>query len=137
MQIKLKKIKIDNGFHYHLQISINGVVGNFVLDTGATHTVIDATKKDFFKINKKIVRKNQVSSGIGEDEIVSYQTGKQEFSFNKLTLSFKPVLIDLININQSYQRLNIAPVDGILGCDLLVKLNAKINLPNKILTLKR
>ena len=46
-RIKLKRLKSD---HLALKASINGVKGRFILDTGASNTLVDDKHAKLFKL---------------------------------------------------------------------------------------
>lgn len=46
--------------------------------------------------------------------------------------NFEAVLLDLAHVNESYEKLGLTPIDGVLGGDVLYKYNAAINYKNGI-----
>jgi hypothetical protein len=136
MRVKLKKIKIEEGYHFLLKATINGKESLLILDTGATNTVLDLSKKDLYKITTLNTNNTQHSIGIGKSKVKTSRGNKLLLSIGKKNIFFKPALIDLTSINQTYKKLKLPEIDGILGNDLLVKHHAIIDLPNKLLFLK-
>jgi hypothetical protein len=50
--------------------------------------------------------------------------------------NYDAAVLDLSHVNQSYQKLGLPPVDGILGSDILVDYNAVIDYEKKELMLR-
>lgn len=137
MKIKFKKIKIDTGYHLLLTLKINNHQASFVIDTGASNTVMDLKASDKFISKEKIKQEGKVSSGLGTNKMSSAISKKQIFEIEKLRFKHPLVILDLHHINDSYQALGFNSIDGVLGCDILVKYNAIINLKTKEITLRK
>lgn len=137
MKVKFKKIKIDKGYHLLLKIKINDKSATFVIDTGASNTVLDLTASGKFVLNDKIEENHKLSSGLGTNQMKSAVSKKQNLKIGNLIFKHSLVILDLSHINHSYQQLGHKAIDGVLGCDILVKYQSIINLKNKELTLRK
>lgn len=128
--IKLKKVKIENdGFHFLLSGKINGKKALLILDTGASKTVFD--KKKIKLLNEKNIATKSLrkSKGIGKELMESHETTLNKFELGKIAFNnFHCLLLDLSHVNKAYASLGLPEIDGILGSDLLVKLNAIIRI---------
>ncbi len=136
-KIKLKLQKIQDGYHLMLTVSVNEQKALMVLDTGASRTVFDDTQL------KKYLKKNQprqhasLSTGLGTNSMESKVYKLELLSLGKIEIkNFNAVVLDLSHINESYAEHQVKPILGVLGCDVLKKLKAVIDLEKKELTIK-
>lgn len=120
-----------------LNLKINNLAANFVIDTGASNTVLDLNTSSKFIKKEKIVAHQKLSSGLGTNQMKSSISKKQELKIGNLIFKHSLVILDLSHINHSYNHLGLKAIDGVLGCDILVKYNGIINLKNKELTLRK
>lgn len=137
MKIKFKKIKIDTGYHLLIKLKINDQEAVFVIDTGASNTVMDLEASKRFISKEKIKQEGKLSSGLGTNKMSSALSKKQFLEIGKLKFKHPLVILDLHHINSSYQSLGYNSIDGVLGCDILVKFNAVINIKTKELILRK
>lgn len=125
--INITSIEGD-GFHIIADGLINGKSARFVVDTGASRTVFDKERILDYIDNPEFNEKEGLSAGIGGTDISSFIFKLGELSFGELSIKdYQAVAMDLSNVNNSYAMLNIPPVDGVLGGDLLYKHKAVIN----------
>ena len=118
----------DDGFHLIAEGLINGKSARFVVDTGASRTVFDKERILAYIDNPEFNEKEGLSAGIGGTDISSFIFKLEELSFGELSIKdYQAVAMDLSNVNNSYAMLNIPPVDGVLGGDLLYKHKAVIS----------
>lgn len=118
----------DDGFHLIAEGLINGKSARFVVDTGASRTVFDKERILDYIDNPEFNEKEGLSAGIGGTDISSFIFKLEELSFGELSIKdYQAVAMDLSNVNNSYAMLNIPPVDGVLGGDLLYKHKAVIS----------
>lgn len=133
IEIPINIINIeDDGFHIIVEGFINGMSARFVVDTGASRTVFDKDKILSYIDNPEFSEKEGISAGIGGTDISSFIFEIKELSFGDLKISdYQAVAMDLSNVNDSYAMINIAPIDGVLGGDLLKSHLAVINYKSK------
>lgn len=129
----------DGSFHLVVQIQVNQKEAVFLLDSGASKTVFDLN--GFHELHPydphELTANNKPSAGI-HIETTEHQTiVLEKISFGYLTLPETEVLLlDLANINYTYSLLNLPHIDGILGNDILNRLETVINYKKKTLRLK-
>ncbi|PKP22482.1 MAG: hypothetical protein CVU06_09415, partial [Bacteroidetes bacterium HGW-Bacteroidetes-22] len=129
----------DGSFHMITHLPVNGKPACFLLDTGASKTVFDI--REFPNLHSfdtnDLVLNDRPSAGIHITTSEHQSIQLEKLSFGYLTM-FKTeiLLLDLSNINYTYSLLNLPPIDGILGNDLLRSLEAIINYKKKTLRLK-
>lgn len=129
IEIPINIISIEgDGFHIIAEGLINGKSARFVVDTGASRTVFDKERILAYIDNPEFNEKEGLSAGIGGTDISSFIFKLEELSFGELSVKdYQAVAMDLSNVNNSYAMLNIPPVDGVLGGDLLYKHKAVIS----------
>ena len=129
IELPINIISIEgDGFHLIAEGRINGKTARFVVDTGASRTVFDKDKILNYINNPEFSEKEGMSAGIGGTDISSFIFDIEELSFGELKITdYQAVAMDLSNINNSYAMINLPPIDGVLGGDLLVKYKAVIS----------
>ncbi len=113
---KVKLRTLPSG-HHLIKAKINGKKGNFILDTGASNTVIAQSKAKKFKL--KLKETEHKAAGAGTTEIDINTTGKNLLEIGKWKMKkIRFVTMDLQHINHAMQMFD-AKVDGIIGADVL------------------
>lgn len=136
-QEKYKKIKfrISKTKHLLIKASINGIVGDFILDTGASSTCVDFSGIEHFKINAQ--NSNAKASGAGA---IGMKTQVSNYNLIKLgtwkTTAVTLVIFDLSHVNTALTDFKAKPVHGIIGADILEKGEAVIDYKNQLLFLR-
>lgn len=134
-QYKKIKFKFSKTKHLLIKASINGILGDFILDTGASTTCIDFSGIDFFKITAQI--SDTKASGAGA---VGMETQVSKNNLIKLgswkTVDLNLVIFDLSHVNSALTDYKVKPVHGIIGADILEKGFAVIDYKNQLLFLK-
>ena len=111
-----------------IQGKINGMEANFLIDTGASRSVFDPTVISRFIENPLFEKKEGITAGVGGNDLES-----STFIIDALTLGeieihhYEAVALDLENIHETYQKLRLPAIDGIIGGDLLYRLKATLN----------
>ena len=134
---KYKKIKFKVSTTQHLLIKakINGIKGNFILDTGASNSCIGFESIELFLLEAK-KSKTQASGAGATGMLTQIAVG------NKLQLSnwkhkdFDLVIFDLSHVNEALVAYKAEPVHGIIGADILMKGKGIIDYFNHYLYLK-
>lgn len=117
-----KKIRFQVSKTQHLLIkaSINGVKGNFILDTGASNSCVGFESISLFLLNAKSSKTK--ASGAGATGMLT-----QTSDGNQLQLGswkepeFELVIFDLSHVNEALVQHKAKPVHGIIGADILMK----------------
>lgn len=129
MQLPIQLLDIEGeGFHVMIQGRINDLEANFLIDTGASRSVFDPTVITRFIDDPRFEKKEGITAGVGGSELES-----ATFIINKLSLGdidlldYEAVALDLENIHETYQKLGLPTIDGIIGGDLLYRLKATLN----------
>lgn len=135
--LKIKSLGED-GFHIWCEILVNELTFDVVLDTGASRSVFDkGMLSKVLKLRMKHL-KDKVSTGIGNEVTNNYHTRFKKLALGSFEIEqYEAVVIDFKHINEMYKQLGFTPVLGILGCDILMKFNAIIDLKKLVLKLNK
>lgn len=118
----------DEGFHIVTEGLINGKEARFVIDTGASRTVFDKKRILNYIDSPEFSKKEGLSAGIGGTDIHSFVFMIDKLSFGDLIINdYQCIAMDLSNINDSYEKINLPAIDGVIGGDILKKYKAIIN----------
>ena len=112
--------------HITCKMIINGIEGNFLIDSGASNSCVNIDRVRNFKLEK--YKKSYSASGAGNEKFDVSKSKKAQISHqgkNIVKLNF--LLIDMTSINKALNESDNISVDGILGADFLIKKNASIN----------
>ena len=130
------KFKVSKTQHLLIKAKINGVKGNFILDTGASNSCIGFESIELFQLDAKDSKTK--ASGAGATGMIN-QTAHN----NKLQLGnckyrdFDLVIFDLSHVNEALIAYKAKPVDGIIGADILMNGKGIIDYYNHCLYLKK
>ncbi|MDQ7916342.1 retropepsin-like aspartic protease [Mesonia sp. MT50] len=132
IRIKLKTTATN---HLEVKAKINGVEGNFILDTGASSSCVGLDTAEYFKLFTE--DSDVKAAGAGATDMLTQVSVKNELKikgWKKKKISL--VLFDLSHVNQALENHNADQVHGIIGADMLEKGKAVIDYKNKCLYLK-
>lgn len=125
-----------HGFHLFIKATINKKILHLVLDTGASQTVFDHNRMAELLGHGDFEALDGVSTGIGSEKLMSHAVEVPKLKIGDLIIKKKMmVLLNLDHINTFYQSLGYPHIDGIIGCDLLKKHKAILDVGKKTLTL--
>jgi predicted aspartyl protease len=114
------KFKVSKTQHLLIKAKINGVKGNFILDTGASSSCVGFESIELFLLQAK--KSKTKASGAGASGMLT-----QTAAGNKLQLGnwkhseFVLVIFDLSHVNEALVQHKAKPVHGIIGADILMK----------------
>lgn len=129
------KFKITKTQHLLVKAKINGVIGNFILDTGASNSCVGFESIDLFLLNaKKSKTKASGAGATGMHTQISTTNNLKLGSWKDL--DFDLVIFDLSHVNEALLQHKSKPVHGIIGADVLMKGNAIIDYANYYLYLQ-
>lgn len=126
----------DDGYHAKVIIEVNGKEACMILDTGASRTVFDENEITNFIGDNFIQENDRLSSGLGTSTMASKKVVIDEMKLGKIKIeNYDATILDLTHVNQSYHKLGLTKVVGILGGDILNDYKAIIDYGNKELKL--
>lgn len=133
--VKIQMEKLASG-HLHISGKLNGVKGNFILDTGASGTVIEIKNEKKFQM--KTQSSERQASGAGGSSIQMKASPKNNLTLGNLELKEKSLmLMNLDHVNQAFERFGIEKVDGVIGADILTSQKAIIDYANLCLYVRQ
>ena len=129
--IKFKFLKTQ---HLLIKVKVNGIPGNFILDTGASNTCVGLENLEKYRLEATDYGSFAASaSSTTMYAKISKGNYLQIGSWKQLPSTF--ILFDLSHVNEALSQQKIKPVDGIIGADVLLKGKAIIDYPNLCLYL--
>lgn len=133
---KKTAFKVSKTQHLLIKATINGIKGNFILDTGASNSCIGFEQVDYFNVNAKASKTKAAGAGatgmetqIGKN--ITLQIGRWK------TKNLHLVIFDLTHVNLALTQYKAKPVHGIIGADVLLEGKAIIDYYNHCLYLSR
>lgn len=125
--------EFSDGKVLFIKVRINNKEANFLLDTGASRSIIDIRKLDKFTSIKPL-KSSSISSV--KDELDTYEISIDKFEIGDKIIEEKNFyVIDLITLNNTFSSNYIKVVDGILGNDILFDFVSKIDMKGRSIQL--
>ena len=134
---KYKKInfKVSKTQHLLIKVTINGILGNFILDTGASNSCVGFESIDYFNLTAG--KSKTKASGAGATGMFTQLAKNNALQIGRWkTDDFHLVIFDLSHVNEALQQYKAKPVHGIIGADILLEGKAIIDYYNHCLYLK-
>jgi hypothetical protein len=122
-RVPLKRL---NTGHYLFSAKINGVLGSFILDTGASTSCVGITDSTHFLLvsEDSIIK----AAGAGATNMQTMFSRGNEFNIKKWRIkNMDFVLFDLSHVNEALLQANENAIHGIIGADFLKKHRAVID----------
>lgn len=127
----------DESYHIFIKCKVSRKVCLFLIDTGASKTVLDA---EFFTTHyskDKIQSTGQNTSSLHATVSESHTAVLPSIKIGTLSIdNFLVAILSLDHVNTTYNSLGKKPIQGILGSDLLLHYQGKIDYKSLILTLR-
>jgi predicted aspartyl protease len=146
--IKEKHIALDldmvpieeDGVHLFISGRINGKKARFLIDTGASRSVLARERIDRFFSGEDISleKVEKLSAGLGTNTMESNTLILPLISLGRIRRKgYHVVVLELSHVNESYKQLGIKQIDGVIGGDLLLAFNAVIDYGNQSIRISR
>ena len=120
--------------HYTLEVKINGIIGKFILDSGASNSCICTTLESNFNI---ISKETSEKASSANSEMTHTKISKSNtIQICKWEDKINLISFDMNHINNALCQKKVPPIDGILGADVLKKSKAIIDYKSNKLYLK-
>lgn len=138
--IPLRILELEHeGYHVLVQVKLLETYHTMVVDTGASKTVFDKSMLIQIGVAESaFLTSDMLSTGLGTNAMKSETFKLVDFSIADWTC--KPLnfaVLDLSAINYAYNQMNIPPIIGVLGGDILLNYGGVINYKKRTLTLNR
>jgi len=129
------KFKITKTQHLLIKAKINGVSGNFILDTGASNSCVGFESIEFFLLDAEASKTK--ASGAGATGMLTQTALHNKLQLGRWkNLEFDIVIFDLSHVNEALIQYKSKPVHGIIGADILLKGKAIVDYYNHYLYLQ-
>ena len=127
--ISLEILNLHNdGFHLLVEVFVFDKPFKAVLDTGASRTVFDRTTVEQYIEQEALLASDKLSTGLGTNSMESHTLTIPELTIGDLKIEdFETAVLDLSMINTAYESLEVGPIIGVIGGDILMKYKAVIS----------
>ena len=120
--------------HYLIKAKINGISGEFILDSGASNSCVCITKENKFKLESK---KSKIRASSATSEMSNTSISKKNsMAIGKWKDLINLITFDMSHINHTLNEKEIESVDGIIGADVLKKSKSILDYKSNKLYLK-
>lgn len=121
--------------HFEIVAQVNGHAARLVLDTGASHTVFARTSAERFGL--ETTESADRARGLGESDHATATTTLNELRLGDARLrDVAARTLDLSHLNKALEARGGAPIDGVIGGDLLRPAEAIIDYARATLYLR-
>ena len=134
---KYKKLnfKVSRTQHLLIKAKINGVTGNFILDTGASNSCVGFESIELF--NLKAGKSKTKAAGAGATGMFTQIAKNNSLKIGRWkTEDFHLIIFDMSHVNDALKQYKAKPVQGIIGADVLLEGKAIIDYANHCFYLK-
>lgn len=136
IKIPIQVIALEE-HNFHIAITCrfyDGTSGLWIIDTGASKTVFDKNRADYFFDSGE--EEEFHSAGISNEPLKSAIATLKPLQFEKFNIEQLTVaLLDLAHINELYQKVTNREICGLIGSDFLLKYAAVIDYKKRLLIL--
>lgn len=127
--------KISKTQHLLIKGRINGIQGNFILDTGASNSCVGFEGIALFELSAS--DSDTKAAGAGGTGMLTQTSLKNVLKLGRWqSKNFGLVIFDMSHVNEALQQYKAKPVHGIIGADILMKGKAIIDYYNHCVYLK-
>ncbi|MEN9928985.1 MAG: hypothetical protein RLZZ231_906 [Bacteroidota bacterium] len=133
-QYKKIKFKVLKTQHLLIQGKINGIKGNFILDTGASNSCVGFESIERFVLNAQFSETK--AAGAGAVGMETQLAKNNEIQLGRWKKKFHLIIFDMSHVNEALIQHKTKAVDGIIGADVLLKGKAIIDYCNHYLYLQ-
>ncbi len=131
---KKLNFKVSKTQHLLIKATINGVKGNFILDTGASNTCVGIENTSFFQLTAG--SSSTTAAGAGATGMLTQIANNNILQIGRWKRkSFAIVIFDLSHVNEALIQHKTKPVHGIIGADVFLKAKGIIDYNNHCLYL--
>ena len=131
-----KKIpfKVSKTQHLLIKANINGVIGNFILDTGASNSCVGFESTFYFNLSAKASKTTAAGAGAtGMETQIAENNSLKLGRWNSKDTTL--IVFDMSHVNTALKQYKAKSVHGIIGADILLKGKAIIDYYNHYLYL--
>lgn len=135
MDIPIIVEKFNDGKVLYIEIYLNSNKSIFLLDTGASVSIIDKRRLDRFT-SKELIQSYNIT-GVGES-LPTYKTIIDKMKIGEVLITKRDFqVMDLLSLNNTFTSNHIRTIDGIIGNDIIFELFSSIDIENKLVKMKK
>lgn len=132
---KRVRFKLSKTQHLLVKATLNGIKGNFILDTGASNSCVGFEAITTF--NLAATDSDTRAAGAGGTGMITQTSLRNTLKLGRWnTKTFGLVIFDMSHVNEALLQYKARPVHGIIGADVLLKGKAIIDYYNFCIYLK-
>ena len=132
-RVPLKKLATG---HYKLSAKINGIKGDFILDTGASTSCIGMISVGYFILKSE--ESEIKAAGAGAIDMETRLARNNHISLGSWSVkNMDFILFDLSHVNEALNQAEEDIVHGIIGADFLKKMRSVIDYGRNCLYIKQ
>jgi hypothetical protein len=129
------RFKLSKTQHLLVKATLNGIKGNFILDTGASNSCVGFEAIETF--NLVAADSDTRAAGAGGTGMITQTSLRNTLKLGRwATKTFGLVIFDMSHVNEALHQYKAKPVHGIIGADVLLKGKAIIDYYNFCIYLK-
>lgn len=129
------KFKISKTQHLLIKGKINGIEGNFILDTGASSSCVGFEEVEHFNLHA--IDSDTKAAGAGGIGMLTQTSIRNTLKLGRWSnKNFGLVIFDMSHVNEALRQYKAKPVHGIIGADILMCGKAIIDYYNHCFYLK-
>ncbi len=138
-EIPLQVVNLQgDGFHLLVEVVVYGQKYNAVLDTGASKTAFDKELIEILSAGAIEHLPNQHAIGLGTISMERYLAVLPSFSIGDFVIEdYEVPVFDLSAVKFAYEQLELPPVIGVVGGDILMDYKAVIDYNLLIMSLHK
>lgn len=127
--VKIILTELDpGGYHLFVNLKVNGKRCRFLIDTGASRSVIDKGYYDKNLSRKKLKTILQETTSLHASTSETHIGTVKEIELGKCKIkNHTMAAIDLSHVNNTYKQLRVPKIQGILGSDLMHQLKTIVD----------
>lgn len=130
-------LSVNSLGHFEIEAVINGVKGNFIVDTGASGTVINDTDIAMFNL-MTLSDDEDKAAGLGTTTLHVQKSKGNEILLSGFKIeNWEVGIIHLGHVNEALVTKGSGNINGVIGADIMNTFDAVIDYKDKALYLKR
>lgn len=130
-------LSVNSLGHFELKAKLNGFDARFILDTGASGTVIDETSSSGFNL-LMLSESEDKAAGLGTNTLQVTKSQGNEIALDGFKIeNWEVGIINLSHVNEALTNRGAGLVHGVIGADIMNRFSAVIDYGERALYLKK
>ncbi len=130
-------LSVNSLGHFEIFAKLNGIDARFILDTGASGTVVDETGSAGFNL-LMLSESDEKAAGLGTNTLQVTKSKGNEIILDGFKIeNWEVGIINLSHVNEELTKRGAGIVHGVIGADIMNKYDAVIDYGEKALYLRK